>query len=72
MEARKFIERQRALVPLESCGDVILPGTLVASVQAVPVEGSTGAPALPPGTGQGNPLNPPVIPPQEIASPVLP
>ena len=72
VEARKFIERRRALAPLESCGDVILPGTLVASVQGVTLDGSTGVPALPPGTGQGNPLNPLVIPPQEIASPVLP
>ncbi len=71
VEARRFIARQRALAPLGTCGDVILPGTLVASLQ-MPVEGSAGTPALPPGSGQGNPLNPLVIPPQEIASPVVP
>ena len=71
-EARKFIAGRRALDPAASCGDVVLPGgTLVASIQSVPLDG-TGSPALPPGTGQGNPVNPPVVPPQEIASPVLP
>ncbi|PYQ22574.1 MAG: hypothetical protein DMF79_05655 [Acidobacteria bacterium] len=71
VEARRFIARQHALGPVEACGDVILPGTLVASLQ-MPVEGSAGTPALPPGSGPGNPLNPPVILPQEIASPVVP
>jgi hypothetical protein len=68
-EAKAFIERRHALAALEYCGDVILPGTLVASAgpgDAGAPNGSS-APVQPPGG-----VAPPLIPPQEKPSPYLP
>jgi len=71
VEARRFIEQRRGRAAFESCGDVVLPGTLVASAgQAEPAAtGGSGPPPVPP---PPNPVAPPLIPPQEIASPVIP
>lgn len=67
--ARRFIEGRRGLAAPESCGDVVLPGTLVASAgQPEPVGGSSVPPVVPP----PNLIPPPLIPPQDVASPVLP
>src|SRR5258706_11773990 len=75
IEARRFIQGRHSLASLQGCGDVILPGTLVASAgPGGPGAGAggltptvPGAPVQPPGS-----IEPPLVPPQEIASPVLP
>ena len=75
IEARRFIQGRHSLASLQGCGDVILPGTLVASAgPGGPGTGAggltptvPGAPVQPPGS-----IEPPLVPPQEIASPVLP
>ncbi len=75
IEARRFIQGRHSLASLQGCGDVVLPGTLVASAgPGGPGTGAggltptvPGAPVQPPGS-----IEPPLVPPQEIASPVLP
>jgi len=72
--AREFIERRRSRALLELCGDIVLPGTLVASAAlAEPTGPGSVVPPTGPGAGQPpNPVAPPLIPPQDVASPVLP
>jgi hypothetical protein len=73
-EARRFIGRQRTLTPLQLCGDIIRPGTLTAALSGTSPSG--GTPSGTPGTGThtvpANPDLPPSIPPQDVASPLLP
>jgi hypothetical protein len=74
IEARRFIQGRHSLASAQGCGDIILPGTLVAAAGPGGPGGGPGAltptvpaaPVPPPGIG------PPLVPPQEIASPVLP
>lgn len=77
-EARRFITRRRTLVPLQVCGDIVRPATLTAALSGA---GEAGAqtPTTPTAPGGGtqpgpqiDPLQPPVIPPQDVASPLLP
>jgi hypothetical protein len=73
IDARRFIQDRHSLAALQVCGDVILPGTLIAG--AAP--GGPGGPGLggigvTPAGQPSNPVGPPLVPPQEIASPVLP
>jgi hypothetical protein len=71
-EARKFIESKHALAALEYCGDVVLPGTLVAAAGPgdAGAPGGASAPGAPVQPPRG--VTPPLIPPQEIASPTVP
>jgi hypothetical protein len=70
-EARNFIEGRSRLLALETCGDLVRPGTLIA-LSPTPPDGGRGPSAGPAGVGPGpDPIDPPLIPPQEIASPVL-
>jgi hypothetical protein len=71
IEARTFIQGRHALASLQGCGDVILPGTLVASAGPGGPAG-TGGVAVPPAVQPVNPIGPPLVPPQEIASPDRP
>ena len=71
IEARQFIQGRHALDSLKVCGDVILPGTLAASA-GPGGPGGPGVVTVPPALPPSNPIGPPLVPPQEIASPVLP
>lgn len=72
VEAMDFIKRRRSLSPVSFCGDIVRPGVLAASTQLaepgqVPAPGqplSPGAPVLP--------NQPPVLPPQQPASGIVP
>jgi hypothetical protein len=79
VEAMRFIRARRGLQELELCQDVIdREPTLVAVTGAGQpvVPPGPGGPGTGPGPGPGvdpiDPLTPPVIPPQDIASPTVP
>jgi hypothetical protein len=84
-EARRFLERRRAQLQADLCGDILRPGTLVADLAATGpgsggAEGGEGGGASGGGEpgggggegGGGGGVPPPVIPPLPPPSPVLP
>jgi hypothetical protein len=73
MDARGFIEHRRGLRGNESCGDIVRPGVLAAGVALAQPVVPVGPLSPPGGTGPNQlPLVPPALPPQQVASPVLP
>jgi hypothetical protein len=72
IDARKFIQERHSLASLQVCGDVILPGTLVAGAAPGGPGGLGGGITATPAGQPSNPVGPPLVPPQEVASPVLP
>lgn len=72
IDARKFIQERHSLASLQVCGDVILPGTLIAAAGPGGLGGPGGIVGAPPAGQPSNPVGPPLVPPQEVASPVLP
>lgn len=70
-EAWRFVQSRRGSGIEQSCGEVVLSDTQVAS--AGPAPGPTGGFVLPPGVPAGQPpIGPPVLPPVPPASPILP
>jgi hypothetical protein len=73
VDARSFVEHRRGLRGNESCGDIVLPGVLAAGVALAQPVIPAGPLSPPGGTGPNQlPLVPPALPPQQVASPVLP
>jgi hypothetical protein len=83
-EARRFLERRRAQLEIELCGDILRPGTLVAELATTGPgasgggeggggEGGAGGGGQGGGEGGGGGgVPPPIIPPLPPPSPVLP
>jgi uncharacterized membrane protein YgcG len=80
-EARRFLERRRAQLDAELCGDILRPGTLVAELATTGPGTSGGGGGGGAGgggggggggEGGGGGVPPPVIPPLPPPSPVLP
>jgi hypothetical protein len=70
-DAWKFVRTRRASGVEQSCGEVVLSDTQVAS--AGPAAGLPGGVVAPPGIPPVNPpIGPPVLPPVPPASPILP
>jgi hypothetical protein len=79
IEAMRFLERRR-LGALALCGDIVIPGppppgaVLVAQAQPPGQGGEAGGAPQPPGPGGPTepPIGSPVLPPQQVMSPVRP
>lgn len=72
VEAMNFIKRRRSLSPVSFCGDIVRRGVLAASAAlAEPAQPAGPAQPLNPGPGV-LPNQPPVLPPQQVASPIVP
>jgi hypothetical protein len=74
VEARGFLERRQALRGEVGCGDIVRPGALAAAAVALAQPPIPTGPLTPPGVSGPTqpPLVPPVLPPQDVASPVRP
>jgi hypothetical protein len=81
-EARRFLERRRAQLEMELCGDILRPGTLVAELATTGPGASGGGEGGGPeggggeggggAGGGGGGIPPPIIPPLPPPSPILP
>jgi hypothetical protein len=70
--AMRFIRERRELDAVATCHDVVQRDTLLASATLPPAEPQGPGTPLGPGGSAQPPLGPPLLPPQQIASPVQP